>query len=54
MIEFTEIERNCVELLIKNLKWELKHKDNNVVTYQADIADINLIIKALEKSLEIR
>ncbi len=52
MIKLTRIEEDSIAILIKNLRWEISHRSNNVINYQADIVDITLIIKGLEKSLE--
>ncbi len=53
MIILTKIERDSIEILIKNLRWELRNAGGNAINYQVDRVDVNLIIKGLEKSLQI-
>ena len=52
MIELTEIERKSVEILIKNIRWEISIEDTDVLNYQLHMIDAELVIKALEKSLQ--
>ncbi len=52
MIELTEIERKSVEIIIKNIRWEIGIEDSDVINYQLHMIDAELVIKALEKSLE--
>ena len=52
MIEFTKIERDSVEILMKNIRYLNANEESDVLTYQIHKIDVELFLKALEKSLE--
>ncbi len=53
MIKFTKIESDSVEIIIKNLRFEIGlDPSKDVIAYQVHKIDAALIMKALEKSLE--
>ena len=53
MIKLDKIEKDTIEILIKNLRFEVSlDPKQDVIAYQVHKTDVKVLIKALEKSLQ--